>query len=81
MIVRVIIRKGSKKKLVEFSTWVGGVSSEPIFHYYFFFFEKNMSLKHLIVPKDHLKTHLFFSIFGWGTLISLDFGPKGVSNL
>ena len=25
-----------------------------------------MSLKHWIVPKDHFKTHLFFSIFGWG---------------
>ena len=27
---------------------------------------KNMGLKHWILPKDHFKTHLFFSIFGWG---------------
>ena len=25
-----------------------------------------MGLKHRILPKDHFKTHLFFSIFGWG---------------
>ena len=24
-----------------------------------------MGLKHWILPKDHFKTHLFFSIFGW----------------
>ena len=35
-------------------------------NFFSFFFEKNMSLKHWIVPKDHFKTHLFFSIFGWG---------------
>ena len=28
--------------------------------------KKNMGLKHWILPKDHFKTHLFFSIFGWG---------------
>ena len=27
---------------------------------------KNMGLKHWILPKDHFKTHLFFSNFGWG---------------
>ena len=26
----------------------------------------NMGLKHWILPKDNFKTHLFFSIFGWG---------------
>ena len=25
-----------------------------------------MGLKHWILPKDHFKTHLFFSFFGWG---------------
>ena len=25
-----------------------------------------IGLKHWILPKDHFKTHLFFSIFGWG---------------
>ena len=25
-----------------------------------------MGLKHWMLPKDHFKTHLFFSIFGWG---------------
>ena len=28
--------------------------------------KKKMGLKHWILPKDHFKTHLFFSIFGWG---------------
>ena len=28
--------------------------------------KENMGLKHWILPKDHFKTHLFFSIFGWG---------------
>ena len=27
---------------------------------------KNMVLKHWILPIDHIKTHLLFSIFGWG---------------
>ena len=27
---------------------------------------KNMGLKHWILPKDHFRTHLFFSIFGLG---------------
>ena len=35
-------------------------------------------LKHWILPKDHFKTHLFL---GGETLLSLDPGPKGVSNL
>ena len=25
-----------------------------------------MTLKDRIMPKDHFKAHLFFSIFGWG---------------
>ena len=28
--------------------------------------KKNMVLKHWILPNNHFKTHLFFSIFGWG---------------
>ena len=28
--------------------------------------KKNIGLKHWILPKNHFKTHLFFSIFGWG---------------
>ena len=28
--------------------------------------KKNMGLKHWILPNNHFKTHLFFSIFGWG---------------
>ena len=43
--------------------------------------KKNMGLKHWILPKDHFKTHLFFQFLGGGTLLSLDLGPKGVSNL
>ena len=49
--------------------------------YLFFFLKKNMGLKHWILPKEHFKTHLYFPIFGKGTLLSLDLGPKGVSNL
>ena len=35
------------------------------------------------LPNIHFKTHLFFSLkfLGWGTLSSLDPGPKGGSNL
>ena len=51
--------KGSKK-----GGWVG--SAVDRFSVIFFFFEKNMSLKHWILSKDHFKTHLCFSIFGWG---------------
>ena len=40
--------------------------------------KKNMGLKHWILPKDHT---YFFQILGGGTLLSLDLGPKGVSNL
>ena len=32
----------------------------------FFFLKKNISLKHLKLPKNHFKTNLFFSIFGGG---------------
>ena len=28
--------------------------------------QKNMGLKHWILPNNHFKTHLFFPIFGWG---------------
>ena len=43
---------------------------------------KNMGLKHWILHNNHFKTHLFFSIFGWGgPFLSLDPGPKGGSNL
>ena len=38
--------------------------------------------KHWILPKDHFKTRfVFFSILGGVSLLSLDPGPKGVSNL
>ena len=36
------------------------------FSFIFFISFSNMSLKHWIVPKDHFKTHLFLTIFGWG---------------
>ena len=39
--------------------------------------QKNMGLKHWIFPKNHFKTHLFLSIFGWGTPLSMDPGPFG----
>ena len=43
---------------------------------------KDMGLKHWVLLKDHFNTHLFFFQFlGGGTLLSLDLGPKGVSNL
>ena len=66
-----------KKKLVENSTKQGGgsVPNFPLRK------KKEYGFKTLDFPKDHFKTHLFFSIFGWGTLLSLDLGPKGVSNL
>ena len=54
--------KCSKKILVEFPLrWVGGVSSGPIFHY--FFFEKNTSLNTLKLPENYFKTNLFFFQF------------------
>ena len=28
--------------------------------------KNNMGLKHWILPKDHFRTHLYFSFFGWG---------------
>ena len=43
--------------------------------------KKNMGLKHWMLPQDHFMTHLFFQFLGGGTLLSLDLGPKGVSNL
>ena len=67
---------------MEFSTKVGGWGQQwTDFPLLFFFFEKNMSLKHWIMPKDHFETHLFFQFLGGGTLLSLDLGLKGVSNL
>ena len=35
-----------------------------------------MGLKHWILCKDHFKTHLFFSIFGWGDPSQLGFWSK-----
>ena len=53
---------------MEFSVKVGGWGQQrtnfPLI--FFFFFEKNISLKHLKLPKNHFKTNLFFSIFGGG---------------
>ena len=69
-------RVREKKKIVENST-KRGAPDFPLRKKE----RKNMGLKHWILPKDHFKTHLFFSIFGWGTLLSLNLGPTGVSNL
>ena len=33
------------------------------------------------VVVDQFKTHLFFQFLGGGTLLSLDLGRKGLSNL
>ena len=43
--------------------------------------KNNMVLEHWILHIYHFKTHLFFQFLGGGTLLSLDLGPKGVSNL
>ena len=52
---------------MEFSVKVGGWGQQRTnFPLTFFFFEKNISLKHLKLPKNHFKTNLFFSIFGGG---------------
>ena len=58
-------REGFKKKLVVNSTKQGGRGSAPDFPLRKKK-QKNMGLKHWILPQDHFKTHLFFSIFGWG---------------
>ena len=56
-----------KKKLVEFSTKVGGWGQQwTDFLLFFFFLKKNLSLKHWIVSKDHFKTHFFFFNFWVG---------------
>ena len=39
--------------------------------------KQNMGLKHWILPKDHFKTHLFFSIFGWGDPFQLGSWSEG----
>ena len=68
--------RGKKKKGVEFSVeWGQQWTDFPLI---FFLLKKNMSLKHWMLPWDHFKTHLFL---GGGTLLCLDLGPKGVSNL
>ena len=36
-----------------------------------------MGLKHWILPKDHFKTHLFFSIFWWGDASQLGSWSEG----
>ena len=43
--------------------------------------KKNMGLKHWILPKDHFKSHLFFSIFGWGDPSQLGSWSYGCANL
>ena len=77
-----MLREGLKKKeIVEFSNkrwgdvsaWFSTKKKQN---------KKNMILKHWILPKDHFKTHLFFfQFFGGETVLSLDPGPKDVSNL
>ena len=62
---------------MEFSTKGGGAAPDfPLRKKQ----NKNMVLKHWILPIDHFKTHLFQFLDG-ETLFSLDPGPKGVSNL
>ena len=80
-----ILREGfkNKKKIVEFSTKVGGWGQQwtdfPLF--FFFFLKKNMSLNPLKFPKNHFKTNFFFSsIFGGGTHLSYDSSHMGGSN-
>ena len=36
-----------------------------------------LGLKHWILPKDHFKTHLNFSIFGWGDPFQLGSRSEG----
>ena len=71
--------KGSNKKLVEFFSKVGGWGLQwtdfPLI--IFFFWKKNMSLKHWMLSQDYLR-HTFFQFLGGGTPLSLDLG---VSNL
>ena len=56
-IVKSWLREGFKKKIVESSTKGDFPLRKKI---------DNMGLKHWIFPKNHFKTHLFFSSFGWG---------------
>ena len=66
--------KGEKKNSVIFHLDGGGSA--------WFSTKKKMVLKHWILPIDHFKAHYFFFQFLVGeTLLSLDPGPKGVSNL
>ena len=74
------LREGFKKKKKSGKVHEGGGGAAPDFPLKKQT-KKNMGLKHWILHKDPYKTHLFFSIFGWGTLLSLDLGSKGVSNL
>ena len=56
------LREGLKK-----GGWVGLAPDQFFVNFSSsFFFEKNISLRHLILPKNHFKTNLFFSIFGGG---------------
>ena len=54
-----------EKKIVEFSTKVGGWGQQwtdfPLT--FFFFLKKNMSLNPLKLPKNHFKTNFFFLQF------------------
>ena len=60
--------KKKEKKLVEFSTKVGGWGQQwtdfPLI--FLFFLKKNMSLNPLKLPKNHFKTNFFFFNFWWG---------------
>ena len=51
--------EGMVKKIVEFSIRGTGEDSDG-------------SVKHWILSRNQIKTHLLFSIFRWGTLFSLD---------
>ena len=43
--------------------------------------KKNMGLKHRILPNNRFKTHLFFSIFGWGDPFQLGSWSEGWTKL
>ena len=55
------------KEIVEFSIRGTGEDSDG-------------SVKHWILSRNQIKTHLLFSIFRWGTLFSLDPGLNVHSN-
>ena len=70
-----MVREGFKKKIVEFSTKVGGWGQQWTDFPLIFFLNKGLCLRII------LRHTYFFQFLGGGTLLSLDLGPHGVSNL